>query len=60
MPDSLVDRASAPHIPVFDTSGRNDGTGAGADFERNAANIQCVCPNARTLLPERRRAQDKP
>lgn len=29
----LVDRQIAPHIPVFDKSGRNDGTWSRADFE---------------------------
>lgn len=34
----LVDRNIAPHIPVFDKSGRNDGTWARAYFEWDAEN----------------------
>ena len=40
----LVDRKIAPHIPVIDKSGRNDGTWSRADFEWDAENDQYVCP----------------
>ena len=34
----LVDRKIAPHIPVFDKSGRSDGTWSRTDFEWDAEN----------------------
>ncbi len=42
----LVDRKIAPHIPVFDKSGRSDGTWTRADFEWDAENDQYVCRKA--------------
>ena len=41
----LVDRKIAPHIPVFDKSGRNDGTWTRADFEWDAENDQYISLN---------------
>ncbi len=39
----LVDRKIVPHTPVFDKSGRNDGTWTRADFEWDAKNDQYIC-----------------
>jgi transposase len=54
----LVDRKIAPHIPVFDKSGRNDGTWTGADFEWDAENDQYVCPEGHELKQFRRNSSD--
>ena len=45
----LVDREIAPHIPVFDKSGRSDGTWTRADFKWDAKNDQYICPEAHAL-----------
>ena len=50
----LVDRKIAPHIPVFDKSGRNDGTWTRADFEWDAENDQYICPEGHALKQFRR------
>ncbi|KIC09723.1 transposase [Leisingera sp. ANG-M1] len=50
----LVDRGIAPHIPVFDKSGRNDGTLTRADFEWDAENDQYICPEGHALKQFRR------
>jgi len=42
----LVDRKIAPHIPVFDKSGRSDGTWTRADFEWDAENNRYICPES--------------
>ncbi|GFE52244.1 hypothetical protein So717_39970 [Roseobacter cerasinus] len=54
----LVDRKIAPHIPVFDKSGRNDGTRTRAGFEWNAKNDQYICPEGHALKPFRRNYSD--
>ena len=58
----LVDRKIAPHIPVFDKSGRNDGTSTRADFEWDAANDLYVCPegHAQTTPPQLLRPEPRP
>ncbi len=49
----LVDRKIVPHVPVFDKSGRNDGTWILADFEWDAENDQYICPEGHALaLPK--------
>ncbi|MCK8463074.1 IS1182 family transposase [Aliiroseovarius sp. S1339] len=54
----LVDRKIAPHIPVFDKSGRNDGTWTRADFEWDADNDQYICPEGQELKQFRRNYSD--
>ena len=54
----LVDRKIAPHIPVFDKSGRNDGTWTRADLEWDAANDQYICPEGHELKQFRRNYSD--
>lgn len=54
----LVDRKIAPHIPVFDTAGRSDGTWSRADFEWDAENDQYICPEGRSLRQFRRNDPD--
>jgi len=54
----LVDRKIAPHIPVFDKSGRSDGTRSRAGFEWDAENDQYVCPEGQTLKQFRRKHSD--
>ena len=54
----LVDRKIAPHIPVFDKSGRNDGTWTRADFEWDAENDQYICPEGHALKQFRRNYSD--
>jgi transposase len=54
----LVDRKIAPHIPVFDKSGRNDGTWTRADFEWDAENDQYICPEGQALKQFRRNYSD--
>lgn len=54
----LVDRKIAPHIPVFDKSGRNDGTWSRADFEWDAENDQYICPEGQALKQFRRNYSD--
>lgn len=50
----LVDRKIAPPIPVFDKSGRSDGTLTRADFEWDAENDQYICPGCQELKQFRR------
>ncbi|MGX0879731.1 hypothetical protein ACSSV4_004441 [Roseovarius sp. MBR-154] len=54
----LVDRKIAPHIPVFDKSGRSDGTWSRAEFEWDAENDQYICPEAHELKQFRRNYSD--
>jgi IS5 family transposase len=54
----LVDRKIAPHIPVFDKSGRSDGTWSRADFEWDAENDQYICPEGHQLKQFRRNYSD--
>ncbi|MCR8825286.1 IS1182 family transposase [Pseudosulfitobacter koreensis] len=54
----LVDRKIAPHIPVFDKSGRSDGTWTRADFEWDAENDQYICPEGHELKQFRRNYSD--
>ncbi len=54
----LVDRKIAPHIPVFDKSGRSDGTWTRADFEWDAENDQYICPEGEALKQFRRNYSD--
>lgn len=54
----LVDRKISPHIPVFDKSGRTDGTWARADFEWDAGNDQYICPEGHELKQFRRYYSD--
>ena len=53
-----VDREIAPRIPVFDKSGRNDGTWSRADFEWDAKNDRYICPEGRALKQFRRDYSD--
>ena len=54
----LVDRKIAPHIPVIDKSGRNDGTWTRAEFEWDAENDQYICPERHALKQFRRNYSD--
>jgi transposase len=54
----LVERKIAPHIPVFDKSGRSDGTWTRADFEWDAENNQYICPEGEALKQFRRNYSD--
>jgi len=54
----LVDRKIAPHIPVFDKSGRSDGTWTRADFEWDAEKDQYICPEGHKLKQFRRNYSD--
>ena len=54
----LVDRKIAPHIPVFDKSGRSDGTWTRADFEWDAENNRYICPEGHELKQFRRNYSD--
>ena len=54
MLERLVDRKIALHIPVFDKSGRSDGTWTRADFEWDAENNQYICPEGQELKQFRR------
>ncbi|GGH36463.1 hypothetical protein SAMN05444007_108269 [Cribrihabitans marinus] len=45
----LVDRKIAPHIPVFDKSGRSDGTWTRADFQWDPDNDQYICAEGQEL-----------
>ena len=54
----LVDRDINPHIPVLDISGRTDGTWSRADFEWDAENNQCICPEGEPLKQFRRNYSD--
>ena len=54
----LVDRKIAPHIPVLDKSGRNDGTWTRTDFEWDAENDQYICPEGHELKQFRRNYSD--
>lgn len=54
----LVERKIAPHIPVLDHSGRNDGTWTRADFEWDAENDQYICPEGQELKQFRRNYSD--
>ena len=57
-PGWLVDRKIAPHIPVFDKSGRNDGTWTCADFEWDVENDQYNCSEGHALKQFRRNYSD--
>ncbi len=48
----LVDRKTAPHIPVFDKAGRCGGTWSRADFEWDAEHDQYICPERHALSCE--------
>jgi hypothetical protein len=54
----LVDRKIAPHIPVFDKSGRSDGTWTRADFKWDAENDRYICPEGQELKQFRRNYSD--
>ena len=54
----LACRKIAPHSPVFDKSGRSDGTWSRPDFEWDAENDQYVCPEGQTLKQFRRNYPD--
>jgi hypothetical protein len=54
----LVDHKIAPHIPVMDQAGRKDGTWSRADFEWDAENSQCICPESEALKQFRRNYSD--
>ena len=45
----LAERKIAPHLPVFDKSGRSDGTWNRADFEWDDDNDQYICPEGHEL-----------
>lgn len=55
----LVDHGIAPHIPVIDKSGRNDGTFERADFTFDAESDAYICPAGKELK-QYRRAYTKP
>ncbi len=54
----LVDRKTAPLIPVVDKSGRNYGTWKRADFERDAEYDQYICLEGHALQQCRRNYSD--
>ncbi len=54
----LVERKINPHIPVFDKSGRSDGTWSRADFEWDAETDQYICPEGQELKQFRRNYSD--
>ena len=54
----LVDRNINPHIPVLDKAGRTDGTWSRTDFEWDAENNQCICPEGEPLKQFRRNYSD--
>ncbi len=58
MLDWLVKRKIAPHIPVIDKAGRTDCTWSRADFEWDAENNQCICPEGEALKQFRRNYSD--
>lgn len=45
------DKQIAPHIPVFDKSGRTDGTFSVSDFTFDAIENRYQCPNGKFLNP---------
>lgn len=47
-------RGIAPHIPVFDKSGRKDGTFERADFTYDAESDLYTCPGGKELKQSRR------
>ncbi|ANB38251.1 hypothetical protein A6024_10170 [Rhodovulum sulfidophilum] len=47
-------RGIAPHIPVFDKSGRKDGTFERADFTYDAESGLYTCPGGKELKQSRR------
>ena len=47
-------RGIAPHIPVFDKSGRKDGTFERADFTYDAECDAYICPDGKELKQSRR------
>ena len=55
----VEERGIAPHIPVFDKSGRTDGTFSRSDFTWDAANDRYLCPGGNDLV-QFRRAYAKP
>ena len=59
MLDWLVeDRGIEPHIPVFDKSGRKDGTFERADFNYDRREDVYVCPAGKELKPRRKVYRD--
>jgi len=50
----VKERAIAPHIPVFDKSGRTDGTFSRADFTFDTEADHYTCPGGKTLVQFRR------
>ena len=60
MPAWLVDeRGIEPHIPVFDKSGRKDGTFSRDDFSYEQAADVYVCPGGKTLTTTGTRVNDE-
>jgi hypothetical protein len=47
-------RGIEPHIPVFDRSGRNDGSFARSDFSYDHKRDQHICPGGKALKLYRR------
>jgi hypothetical protein len=54
----VVDRQIAPHIPVFDKSGRSDETWTRTNFEWDAENNQYICPKGHEMEQFRRNYSD--
>jgi transposase len=50
----VEERGIAPHIPVFDKSGRKDGTFERADFAYDAEEDIYLCPGGKPLRPRQR------
>jgi len=50
----VEERGIAPHIPVFDKSGRKDGTFERADFAYDAEQDVYVCPGGKMLKPRQK------
>jgi transposase len=50
----VEERGIAPHIPVFDKSGRKDGTFERADFAYDAEEDVYICPGGNTLRPRQK------
>ena len=54
----LADQQIAPQFPVFDKSGRSDGTWTRADVQWDAKNDQYICPEGHELKQFRRNYSD--
>ena len=51
----MHERGIAPHIPVFDKSGRSDASFARSDFSYDHKGDQYICPDGKKLKLYQRR-----